>query len=791
MIGWGDGVVGMCFPLRLKKPKWNEWGCESVPIVIRMEDRVVQGLSDKYVSAVSWSSMNSLVRHSLMAISLLCGMVGAADVAQKVFRMGVGLRINALHRMSDGSILGAGWSRDLDWIPSGVKTVELSATGIDSRDTSGRGVLVRWSEGLDSILWVAAFPAGTTGPLRRIRSSEKPGDPTGLLLVSGDRTVRDPRRDGYFIARIQGHLARSEMPSVVWTFDAICPPRRAGGYRGTSQYKTVQAWDVANDGWVLLARGSEADVDSAEVVRLNIAGKLDLFEQLRSHITAKGRVWNGIPSEFDSRTDLDDTLRYSRLFLKSTSYQGPRSSLRVLVSGGAQVVLDSNFSAVWTTDSAGGLRRGQNPLDILFPGPCREYYHDPGWLFPDSVVCPAGRGWSGLSASSRATARIGGLVVDRRTDRWALGVTWNALSSDGSLLDIPVVSVYQSDGVLLWWSRLRSDADRDTVPNQVLASLAEIQSLSVGQTEHTTGQTLVVQARARDDKAFWSPEEGRLGAGWRRNLAGMSGYGGESSWLGKLTFVNGGFLAATWQAAADSSSGGLPLADAIFQGWPTPGSAGEILSNTSCQARITTDESGMVRTVCRGSRPMATKGAFLSPPPPGAAGAIDWNVLTVWNSGLSQPSWASAFDGGRVAGDAGIGVEIDDHAPSSEGNIVVVGHVVRDSIELPAIDPPSWASEKGDVVLGLLVRPQQVGVNKRNLREQGATLRADGRRLLLDVPGKGPGECCWIDVSGSRSAAIPLAEGGLVLERPSGTGVRFLLVRRGERQWTLGVPLLR
>ena len=728
----------------------------------------------------------------MMVTSLLCCTANAVSAAQRVFRMGAGLRINALHRMSDGSILGAGWSTNLKWIPSGVKKVQFGSGTIDSRDTAGQGTLVRWTPGLDSIVWVAVFPQGTVGPLRRIHSSEKPGDTTGSLFLSGDRTVSDPLRDGYFIARIEDHLARNGSPSVVWTYDASCPPRRAGGRQGTSQYKSVQAWDVDNAGRVLLARGSEADVDSAEVVRLSTDGKLDLVEQMRSHVTAKGRVWSGIPSEFDSRPERGDTLLYSRLFLKSTSWQGPRSSLRVLVSSsGAKTVQDADLSAAWTPDSAGGLRRGNSPLDILFSGPCKEYYTDLGVMFPDSVVCPSGRGWSGLSASSRATARIGGIVVDRRTDRWALGVTWNALSSDGSFLDIPVVSVYQSDGVLLWWSRLRSDANRDTVPNEVMASLSEIQSLSVGQTEHTTGQTLVVQARARSSKAFWPTELGRLGKGWRQNLAGLSDGGGEASWLAKLTLVNGGFLAATWQATSDSGSGGRIFADGIFQGWPEPGSAGEILSSTACQPRIAADETGAVHTVCRGARPLTTKGAYSQLPSPEAPGAVDWNVLTAWNSGLSQPSWASAFDGVRSAGDPGVGIEIDDHVSLPDGGAVVVGHVARDSVRVNAVDPPAWATETGDVVLGLLSQPSQVGVGGVAAHRDAPVLMATGRRMHLEAPGKGDGDCRWIDMSGSQGAWIPLVDGEAVLEQPSGSGVRFLLVRRGGERWVLRVPLLR
>jgi hypothetical protein len=720
-------------------------------------------------------------------VLLLSASVGAQT---RVFRFGTGLRIHQLHAMSDGSILGAGWSRDLQWIPKGVRTTQLDAGNLDSKDTTGRAVLVRWSAGFDSILWVAAFPKGTVGPLRRIRSSEQPGATTGFLFVSGDRTVSDPSRDGYFLARVQGHLDRNALPSIVWSRDVSSPPRRAGGWQGTSQYKSVQAWDVDNEGRVFLARGSEADYDSAEVVRFTAAGRDDLVAEFRSHVTAKGRVWRGSPAEFDRSTGWNDTLRYSRLFLKATDAQGPRTVLRVLVEAGKSTQLDTDVSGIWSPDSAAGLRRGGNPLDILFPEPCREYYSDPGNHFADSVRCPGGRGWSGLTASSRATARIGGLVVDRRTNRWALGLTWNALSRDGSSLDIPTVSVYESEGKLLWWSRLRSDATRDTVAISALASLSEIQSLAVGQTEHTTGQTLVVQARARKAEAFWSGDRGRLGKGWRRAIDGLPEDGSEASWLGKLTLVNGGFLSATWQAAAGSGSGGSRLGD-FFGGWPAPGSVGEKLSNTSCHPRLGLDDVGTVRTFCQGERPLTTAGAFRSVAAPGTTGPVGWNVLTVWTPALDLPSWATAFDGARKNGDSGVAVAIDDHIPLPDGGELVVGHVLRASAKVAAIAAPAWADSTGDVVLGRLLRPAKVESPLRPRPLATPKLVSRSGRWWLQVPGEGDGSCRWIEPSGRLGGSIPLVDGEAVFATPPGAGMRHLLVERGGKRWIVPAPSVR
>lgn len=737
-----------------------------------------------------WKRLLHPSRFALLVASVV-SLSRSIEAQVRVFRTGAGLKINEIHALSDGSILGAGWSKDLKWVPKGVRTTEFSAGTVDSRDSSGRAVLVRWSSNFDSILWVAAFPKGTVGPVRRIRSSEQPGATTGILYLSGDRTVSDPLRDGYFLARIQGHLDRNSLPTVAWIRDVSCSPRRAGGRQGVSQYKTVQAWDVDNMGRVLLARGAEADYDSAEIVRITANGGYDLVAEFRSHVTVKGKLWRGSPAEFDRRTGWNDSLRYSRLFLKATDAQGPRSVQRILVAAGKTTSLNADSSQIWTPDSAAGLRRGGSPLDILFSGPCREYYSDQGNHFPDSVRCPNERGWSGLTASSRATARIGGLVVDRRTNRWALGVTWNALSRDGSSLDIPVVSVYESEGKLLWWSRLRSDASLDTVALSAKASLSEIQSLAVGQTEHTTGQTLVVQARARNTEAFWSTDRGRLGKGWRRSIDGLAEYGSEATWLGKLTLVNGGFLAATWQAVADSGSGGNRLSD-FFGGWPVPGSAGEILSNTFCHPRLGLDDVGTVQTFCQGERPLTTSGAFQSVSAPGARGPVGWNGLTVWTSALDQPLWATAFDGTRSVGDSGIGVAIDDHTPLFDGGAVVVGHVLRSSIKVRSVAPPGWADSTGDVVLARLLRPAKVDAQPKLSGIQAVPrLVPRSGRLVLQVPGSGDGTCQWVEPSGRHGVPVPLVKGQAILEPPVGSGVRYLQVERGGMHWVVSVPLVR
>ncbi|MCB9496973.1 MAG: hypothetical protein H6686_08845 [Fibrobacteria bacterium] len=705
----------------------------------------------------------------------------------KVYRFGTGTAVHGLLPLSDGSVLGVGWTKNLDWVPAATLRIQLSAGTIRSHDTTGRAILVRWNPGLDSIRWVAVFPPGTVGPLRRVRASG------ATVYLSGDRTVSDPLDDGYFIARLGGDPT-VQTPSVSWTFNAVCPPRRAGGRRGTSQYKTVQAWDVDSKPMLWLAQGSEADYDSAEVLRLDGAsGSRTVVAEWDVHVSSKGTIWRGSPSTYPSSVLDGDTLLYSRLVLNSLSDQAPRTREKYLVKANGTSRLDTGAQLQWSLDSSGGLRWGRQPLDILFSGPCREYFSKASNRIADSVRCATGRGPTGLTASSRATPRIGGIVVERDRNRWVLGVTWSALSADGSPVDVPALLVFESEGKPLWWSRLRSDATLDTVIPSRVPDLAEIGSLTLGGDEGVTGPAVLVSAQARNGEAFWSPRLSLKQSGWRNDLSGLPLEGAEGTWLGSLAFVNGRFLAATWQSAPSAKSGGDVLPDPFYAGWPRPGSPGEILSSTRCPV-LGTGGAGAPVTMCQGERPMTTSGTPVPVPPPGASGAQGWQVLTRWMGDLSGPLWAMAIDGPRVEGDSGPAVDIHDLFVLQDGAVLLVGDIVRGAQDFPFLQSASWTSSSGTSFIGLLPAPLRVGTNPRTLRESSLRWSRERGGVRVVVPGSGEVRVRWIDARGRWGEAfVPAREGidqfRIPLADP-GARVAWLEVRRGGSRWVVPIPLL-
>lgn len=718
-------------------------------------------------------------------------MAASVDAATEMsFLFGKGVRLDDLHRVSDGGIVAVGWAESLDWVPAGTVRHSLLAPRVASRDTSGQGIVLRWSAGLDTLQWIATFPRGSVGPLRRVRSNGSSGTSLDSLFVSGDRTVSDPSSDGYFLASLAGGASANAVPTVAWTFDVACPPRRAGGRQGVSQYKSVQAWDVDPKSSVWLARGAESDFDSAEVVRLDAKGRLTLVEEWESHVTSSGRVWRGRPSVFTGIGGQRDTLLYSRLFLKATDAQAPRSRQRVVVSGGTKTVLDLDRSGMWFANGAGELQRGAQPLDALFPGPCQEFYPSATQLFADSVRCPSGKGWSGLSASSRATARIGGLIVERESMRWALALTWNGLASDGSPLDIPTVMAFDSEGKSLWWSRLRSDAASDSGSVEVSANLSEISTMGVGLNPATTGPIIVLGARARSTEAFWNPQLAAKGAGWRSSLHGIAQEGMEGTWLGVLTLVNGEFLASTWIADPSQASGGAKLADPFFRGWPRPGSDGEVLGSTAC-SRLSLDSQGRILTSCLGERPLTTPGVSRSVPPPGQAGPSGWNVATLWNASLQKPEWASAIDGNRVEGDSGTSLKIQAQLLLPDGGVVLVGHPSRSSFRLSKVNAPTWASDDGDAMVQVLAQPSQVGVERTAQRLRAPQLRRISEGVRVRLPSASAGTCRWVDASGRVGPPTEFSDGEATLALPAVAGMIWIRVESPEGRWILAGPPLR
>ena len=148
---------------------------------------------------------------------------------------GLGTVLSAGLQLSDGSFLLGGSSPDLAWLPEETEVVELSLPAVDSA-ASGLAILLHLSPGLETIEAAWHFPEGTVRDIRRIRTTNVPGAPTGTLFVSGSRddTAGD---DGYYIARLDGNVVDVPLTGASWSYDVDAPraAREAGAASPTSR----------------------------------------------------------------------------------------------------------------------------------------------------------------------------------------------------------------------------------------------------------------------------------------------------------------------------------------------------------------------------------------------------------------------------------------------------------------------------------------------------------------------------------------------------------------------------
>ena len=92
----------------------------------------------------------------------------------------------------------------------------------------GYALMVQLSADLGEVLAVLHFPEGTVDELGRVRDTALRGAPTGLLTVSGRRTVPSWERDGYLIARLDGNFVDGLPTGLSWLVDVSAKPRNAG-----------------------------------------------------------------------------------------------------------------------------------------------------------------------------------------------------------------------------------------------------------------------------------------------------------------------------------------------------------------------------------------------------------------------------------------------------------------------------------------------------------------------------------------------------------------------------------
>jgi hypothetical protein len=598
---------------------------------------------------------------ALRALCFVCFFVWATQAAAHPVVQyaggGADTRFHDVRELSNGTVLVLGRSAHLDWIDESVPRTLLPISGVNSPGGSHVSFMLQISGDAAEILHVLHLPPGAVTNLRWMRTTEVPGDPTGLLYLSGQVP------GGYFIGRLDGNFVDAPPTAFEWVF----PVQAANGH------EVYQPWDVGSDGRVVYGYGGEW---SAQIGFLNPQGERTSLPALRASHWVDGGWQRGVGNNFD-----DVAFSAIRLPTDNQSWD------------------DTELFAI-TPDGNGGIRQGTWPIDIMIT-------HSFETGEPVRVIGSRAYGYNGYRPEGRHW--IGAVAVDRRNNHFYYGFNIKSIIGTPSREwpDFePAVIGYDDQGNMKWWNRLyREAADTtgdgliDTTwvsePDQYIDGLDVDYSVPLSE-----GGNVVVVGRCHGNNVsnFWAGNNIALrpGAnGFQNRFTGNEG-NIHISYIARLTADDGNLLAATYLAGffrmIIGNRGNWPTQaypEPIHDGWPNHNAGWPDLTTTRVvenSPRVGPD--GRVYMVGWGPRMVTTSNAFQKLPrrlghnnPILNEGTSPWNRWVrayepmldrlAYSSTLTgQWTYPDGIDGNAVGAD---NVQLRGVWPTSHG-LFVVGH---------------------------------------------------------------------------------------------------------------------
>ena len=588
-------------------------------------------------------------------------------------------------RLSDGRWLIAGRASDLGWLPAGTPTTQAAnASAINSPNSTGSwiGFLLVTSADLSTVERCWHLPKGAAETIRRIRTTEVPGQATGDVYISGNIALTSwgDSNGGYFVAKLDNNFVNGTPTGLAWALSK----------KARSELKDDQAWDVSaagGDTLLVLVTGSPHASEWMAAEFFDGNGQAKNLPNLRAKDPYRLVLKTNATGDFRSWTQAD-------------------------------------FTAV-TGDTNGGKRRGAWPMDAFFDGPYGLTGNG------------AGRGYTGYRTAS-PTGYISAVVLDRRTNAFYLGANIKTSLPGGNPDIEPWVSAYAADGSALWWTRLYSewkDANGDGQINLDLDSNSDgtLDRSSEGQLsspdQYVDGlavdyasDRLVVNARCHGNNTsnFWSGTTAAIpGApagylGFQRQFTGTKG-NIHISWLGKFDLTAGTLRAATWVAGFDrggSVNAGAAYTDPNLAGWPDVNGGWPTLNTTRLRPnRVTVDAAGRVYIIGSAPRLATTLTAWqalLVPP----ATAPWHDFARVYSPDLSNLLYGTAlsgqftYPGGDTSKEpqgAG-GITARGITPAPDGLLVVGTSKAADGNPIRTGNAPAWALPTRSATDGFVAR---------------------------------------------------------------------------------------
>ncbi len=583
-------------------------------------------------------------------------------------------RFHAVVQLSNGTFLVAGQATDLNWLPSSVTKTPLSIGTINSASAGNIGFIMQLSSDLTKILSFVHFPQNTVRDVSFIKTTNDPCQPTGDMFISGNRDVTDYNQDGYFIAKLNKNFVNGVPTSLVWSYNVICRPRKAGGFQGVSAFKELQPWDVGGDGKVVFGAGSEYDTEWAEIRRLDTNGKPEVVENWLAH-WFDGGEWDGTPAA-TYPNKATKPLVYSAIVLKA----GRKGSLRSYTQ--------AQYDGLMDDGNGSKTRKGSFPDDYYFSGPCAF-----------EGTCAGKGGYTGYKTSDKPTQRLGAIAIDRRNNHIYFGYSTQSVLPDGLPDFEPAVVAMDEKGKIKWWNRLYQETSKNSTPDQYVDNMAI----------DYNSNTVVVLARCHGNNVdnFWKGNAitATHGAnGFQNQFTGTNG-NIHISWLGKLTLNEGTVKHTTYVAEyiEGTTNFGAALTNPNLEAWPNP-NAGWPNVNTTRTNGLYVGSDGSVSIIGQGRRTMTTKNAYQKMPLPNLSGSLKgtWNYfIRTYAPDFSRPLYSSLLTGNwnQTTGEGGDNVVLEGLF-KTESSVFAVGYHKVDAsnvpmgVNLPISAIPTWGNDK-------------------------------------------------------------------------------------------------
>lgn len=636
---------------------------------------------------------------------------------------------NDIFRLSDSTFLIAGETKgNLSWTgvsPTTITIPQLKDTFVSTRI----GFILHLSKDMKTVLHAVKMPDNTIENIYKIRSTNAPGQTTGVIYISGKWKERQDTSKGYFIAKLNQNFLTSVPSQCVWIKYINAKNIQNYGALNDGQesyHRSEQPWDVDNLGRVIWVDKTEFRHDKwVTIRRFKADGTDDIMEQnisSYSFATYDATPHDGInnpvvgKNEPFKKVNVGDSLIFKLTYKNksnndSTGYPKLKvdsvlnTSYFLFKHSGTEgkvirSMTDADMAAS-TLDENGNTRIGKYPYDFIY---WRPFYYV---KYKTSFMNGSGIYGHSPSSLQMNTAKIGDITIDKRNNHFYFGYThacsngnWDYADYSGynvlqNLFDLECAVVALNDsGKIKWWARTYQQVESINQAIQMIDRLAV----------DYKNNKLVVLGKTYDTclHNFWEGDKLKAnpgGSGFKNRWTG-SIRTIEYAWLGRYSLDTLKIDRATYIAEYDKDSilHDTLLTDPNLDGWADPNKGNRPLGKTVCND-LKIDDDGNIYVACQGNRTITTIDAYQKMVKPDKDLSLDSvacynSFVRKYNSNLSNILYSSLITGDwdRISGIGGDNTHINRVLPI-ENKLIAIGYYKGEGRNIQTYSTPIWGCD--------------------------------------------------------------------------------------------------